>query len=109
MSIKFVLYCIVVVKFVPHLQNDYFSLLNQSDHCFLALFLQLPSSLLKLPNCSCLPPCLSSLFKLMKRRLGAGESSMDGYVKSVADDSHGILRLLHKVKHFIYVKMLVEY
>ena len=37
-------------KRVPHVQHDYFSLFNQSDHCFLASLLLLPSSLLKLPN-----------------------------------------------------------
>ena len=27
----------IVLKCVPHVQHDYFSLFNQSDHCFLAL------------------------------------------------------------------------
>ena len=31
------------------MQQDYFSSFNQSDHCFLALSMPLPSSLLKLP------------------------------------------------------------
>ena len=35
---------------VPHVQHDYFSSFNQSDYCFLASSLPLPSSLLKLPN-----------------------------------------------------------
>ena len=39
----------IVLKCVPHVQHDYFSLSNQSDHCFLALPLPLPSSLLKRP------------------------------------------------------------
>jgi len=34
-------------KSVPHVQHDYFSSFNQSDHRFLALWL--PSSLLKAP------------------------------------------------------------
>ena len=34
---------------MPHVQQDYFSSFNQSDHCFLALSMPLPSSLLKLP------------------------------------------------------------
>ena len=38
----------------------------------------------------------------MKRRLTDGESSVDGYAKSAADDFLEILRLLHKVKHFLY-------
>ena len=32
------------------MQHDYISSFNQSDHCFLASSLSLPSSLLKLPN-----------------------------------------------------------
>ena len=35
---------------VPHVQHDYFSSFNQSDHCFLASSLALPPSLLKLPD-----------------------------------------------------------
>ena len=35
---------------MPHVQHDYFSSFNQSDHCFLASSLPLVSSLLKLPN-----------------------------------------------------------
>ena len=35
---------------VPHVQHDYFSLLNQSNHWFLALQLPLPSSNFQLPN-----------------------------------------------------------
>ena len=37
-----------MLKCVPHVQHDYFSSFNQSDHCFLALSLPLPSSLVKL-------------------------------------------------------------
>lgn len=33
---------------MPRIQDDYFSWFNQSDHCFLALWLPLPSSLLEL-------------------------------------------------------------
>ena len=35
---------------VPHVQHDYVSSFNQSDHCFLGLSLLLPSSSLKLSN-----------------------------------------------------------
>ena len=38
-----------ILKCVPHVQHDYSSSFNQSDHCFLASSLPLPSSLLKLP------------------------------------------------------------
>ena len=38
-----------MIKCVPHMQHDYFSSFNQSDHCFLASSLPLPSSLRKLP------------------------------------------------------------
>ena len=37
---------------MPHVQHDYFSSFIQSDHCFLASSLPLPSSFLKLPNSS---------------------------------------------------------
>ena len=37
-----------LIKCVPHVQHDYFPSFSQSDHCFLASSLQLPSSLLKL-------------------------------------------------------------
>ena len=38
----------IVFKCVPHVQHENFSSFNQSDHCFLALSLMLPSSFLKL-------------------------------------------------------------
>ena len=38
-----------MIKCIPHVQHEYFSSLNQSDHCFLASPLPLPSSLRKLP------------------------------------------------------------
>ena len=40
----------ILLKCVPHVQHDYFSPLNQSDHCFLASSRPLPllSSLLKI-------------------------------------------------------------
>ena len=41
----------ILLKCMSHVQHDYFSSFNQSDHCFLALSLPLPSSLLKLPIC----------------------------------------------------------
>ena len=37
-------------KSVPHVQHDYFSSFNQSNHWFVSLALPLPSSFLKLPN-----------------------------------------------------------
>ena len=36
-----------MIKCVPHVQHDYFSSLNQSDHCFLVS--SLPSTLHKFP------------------------------------------------------------
>ena len=42
---------IIALKCVPHVQHDYFSSFNQSDHCYLALLLPLPLS----------RPCLISL------------------------------------------------
>ena len=38
-----------MIKCAPHVQHDYFSSFNQSDHCFLVSSLLLPSSLRKLP------------------------------------------------------------
>ena len=38
----------VVLKSVPHVQHDYFSSFDQSDHCLLSSLLPLPSSLHKL-------------------------------------------------------------
>ena len=40
----------IAPKSVPHVQHDYFSSFNQSNHWFVALSLTLPSSDLKLPN-----------------------------------------------------------
>ena len=40
----------IVQKCLPHVQHDYFSPFNQSDHCFLASSLPMVSSLLKLSN-----------------------------------------------------------
>ena len=42
----------IELKSVPHVQHDYFSSFNQSDRCFLALSLPLPS-LLKLSIVQC--------------------------------------------------------
>ena len=39
----------IAPKSVPHVQHDYFSSFNQSNHWFVALALTLPSSNLKLP------------------------------------------------------------
>ena len=40
----------IVLKCVPHVQHDYFSSVNQSDHCFLASSLPFPPSFPKLPK-----------------------------------------------------------
>ena len=40
----------MLLKCVPHVQHDYISSFNQSNHCFPASSLPLPSSLLKLPK-----------------------------------------------------------
>ena len=40
----------IASKSVPHVQHDYFSLFNQSNHWFVALLLTVPSSNLKLPT-----------------------------------------------------------
>ena len=40
----------IAPKSVPHMQHDYFTSFNQSNHCFVALPLTLPSSNLKLPD-----------------------------------------------------------
>ena len=39
----------IAPKSVPHVQHDYFSLFNQTNHWFVAFSLTLPSSNLKLP------------------------------------------------------------
>ena len=40
----------IVLKCVPHVQHDYISSSNQSDHCFVASWLPLQLSLVKLPT-----------------------------------------------------------
>ena len=40
----------ILLRYVPHVQHDYVSSFNQSDHCFLGLSLPLPSPLFKLSN-----------------------------------------------------------
>ena len=40
----------IVPKSVLHVQHDYFSSNNQSNHCFVALWLPVPLSNLKLPS-----------------------------------------------------------
>ena len=40
----------IPLKYVPHVQHDYFSSFTQSDHLFIALSLPMPSCLLKVPN-----------------------------------------------------------
>ena len=39
----------ILLKYRPHVPQDYFSSFDRPDHCFLALSLPLTSSLLKLP------------------------------------------------------------
>ena len=43
----------IVAKSVPHVQHDYFSSFNQSNHWFVAFSLTLPSLNLKLPTAGC--------------------------------------------------------
>ena len=54
----------IVLNCMPHVQHNYSSSFNQSDHCFLVLWLPLPSSLLQLPNAAELRAILLSLRKL---------------------------------------------
>ena len=48
------------LKSVPHVQHDYFSPFNQSDHCFLAL----SSSMLKISIVKCVPQVTRAYFSL---------------------------------------------
>ena len=52
MSLLGRLRCKIAPKSVPHVQHDYFSLVIQSNHWFVALSLLLPSSLITVPNTS---------------------------------------------------------
>ena len=61
----------IVLKYVPHVQHDYFSSFNQSGHCFLASSLRLPSSLLKLPS-DTRPPQLESSSGSARLAFGRG-------------------------------------
>ena len=55
----------IAPKSVPHVQHDYFSSLNQSNHWFVALSLMLPSSNLKFPtfSASMVRPLIASIAK----------------------------------------------
>ena len=55
----------IVLKCAPHVQHDYFCPFNQSDHCFLASSLPLPSYLLKLATKG-IKNAPSALLKLYK-------------------------------------------
>ena len=54
-------------------------------------------------------PCLNSLINIMKQRLGADESYVGGYVKSVAHNFEGNFTVATQGKTFLLRKMLVEY
>ena len=54
----------IVLNCMPHMQRNYISSFNQSDHCLLVSWLPLLSSLLKLPNAAELRTVLLSLRKL---------------------------------------------
>ena len=83
----------MLLKCVLHLQRNYFFLIQSIRSLFYGAVFAVAFVLAK-----------KSLINAMKRRLGAGESYVNGNVKSVANDFHGILRLLGKVKHCIYVR-----
>ena len=83
----------MLLKRVPHVQHNYFFLIQPIRSLFSGAVFAVVFVLAK-----------NSLINAMKRRLGAGESYVNGNVKSVANDFHGILRLLRKVKDFIYVR-----
>ena len=51
----------IVLKCVPHVQHDYISSSHQSDHCFLASWLPLQLSLVKLPTVFLRKPEMTSL------------------------------------------------
>ena len=68
----------MLLKCVPHVQHDYFSSFNQSDHCFLVLSLSLPSSLLKFP------------FKKLRRQLQGKR-----HIKIELCGKLSLLRLFH--------------
>ena len=82
----------ILLKCVPHVQHDYFSSFNQSEHCFLALSLPFPSSLAYTPSLT----VESGSFEPVNifGRIG----------KSAAYIFYSILQLLREVKHFIYVR-----
>ena len=82
----------MLLKCVPHVQHNYFFLIQPIRSLFSGAVFAVAFVLAK-----------NSLINAMKRRLGAGESYVDGYVKIVAHDFHGIQsysRLQRKVKHF---------
>jgi len=72
------------VRARPHVQHDYFSLFNQSDHCFLVSSLPLPSSLLKLPEeAPTATATKTSLYKIeLWERLSILRSFYDGHSES---------------------------
>ena len=83
----------MLLKCVPHVQHNYFFLIQPIRSLFSGAVFAVAFVLAK-----------NFLINAMKRRLGAGESYVNGNVKSAVNDFHGILRLLRKVKHFIYVR-----
>ena len=79
----------IPLKCVPHVQHDYFSSFNQSDHCFLSLSMSLPSSLL---NWGAYAKATATAAKtsLENKHLGNGD-----YFQIIASSSHPILMIEH--------------
>ena len=93
-----------MLKCVPHVQHDYVSSFNQSDHCFLVS--SLPKSLHKLSSCEVLtttPACSSNSFILclcIKLSFLTLESL---FIKQATLLSHGrILNWNTGTEHFSY-------
>ena len=87
----------MLLKCVPHVQHNYFFLIQPIRSLFSGAVFAVAFVVTK-----------NSLINAMKRRLGAGESYVNENVKSVANDFHGILRS-RQSKTFYLREMLVEY
>lgn len=74
----------IVLNCMPHMQRDYISSFNQSDHSLMVSWLPLLSSLLKLPNAAELGAVSLSLGKL-RHFLISGHVSMLRTPSSVAE------------------------
>ena len=71
----------ILLKCVPHVQHDYFSSFNQSDHCFIVPSLSLPLSLLKLPNWQEKSSVLNTRAKHARETQGPCEVSLSSRVE----------------------------